>query len=30
VLTPLMKRMIGKGNDGFLAILKQLLERSSG
>lgn len=30
VMTPLMKRMIGKGNDGFLANLKQLLERSGG
>jgi uncharacterized protein YndB with AHSA1/START domain len=26
VMTPLMKRMIGKSNDGFLANLKRLLE----
>ena len=29
VMTPLMKRMIGKSNEGFLANLKQLLEGSS-
>lgn len=28
VMTPLMKRMIAKGNDGFLANLKRLLEGS--
>jgi uncharacterized protein YndB with AHSA1/START domain len=26
VMTPMIKRMIGKGNDGFLANLKRLLE----
>jgi Polyketide cyclase / dehydrase and lipid transport len=30
VMTPLMKRMIARSNDGFLANLKQLLERSGG
>jgi uncharacterized protein YndB with AHSA1/START domain len=30
VMTPLMQRMIGKSNDGFLANLKRLLERSGG
>jgi len=30
VMTPLIKRMIAKGNDGFLANLKRLLEGSSG
>jgi hypothetical protein len=30
VMTPLMKRMIAKSNDGFLANLKQLLEGSDG
>ena len=29
-MTPVMKRMIGKGNEGFLANLKQLLEHSAG
>ena len=28
VMTPLIKRMIGKSNDGFLANLKRLLEGS--
>jgi carbon monoxide dehydrogenase subunit G len=28
LMTPLMKRMIGKSNDGFLANLKRLLEAS--
>ena len=30
VMTPLIKRMIAKSNDGFLAKLKRLLESSSG
>lgn len=30
VMTPLMKRMIAKSNDGFLANLKRLLEGSDG
>jgi carbon monoxide dehydrogenase subunit G len=30
VMTPLIKRMIAKSNDGFLANLKRLLERSAG
>src|SRR5437867_3562175 len=30
VMTPLIKRMIGKSNDGFLANLKRLLEGSGG
>lgn len=29
-MTPLMKRMIGKSNEGFLANLKRLLEASDG
>jgi uncharacterized protein YndB with AHSA1/START domain len=29
-MTPLMKRMIGKSNEGFLANLKRLLETSDG
>jgi uncharacterized protein YndB with AHSA1/START domain len=29
-MTPLMKRMIGKSNEGFLANLKRLLEDSDG
>ena len=29
-MTPLMKRMIGKSNEGFLADLKRLLEASGG
>ena len=28
LMAPLMSRMIGKGNEGFLANLKQLLERA--
>ena len=30
VMSPLIKRMIGKSNDGFLANLKRVLEGSSG
>jgi Polyketide cyclase / dehydrase and lipid transport len=30
VMTPLIKRMIGKSNDGFLANLKRLLESPGG
>lgn len=30
LMTPLIKRMIAKGNDGFLANLKRLLEGSGG
>jgi hypothetical protein len=30
VMTPLIKRMIAKSNDGFLANLKRLLEGSGG
>jgi len=30
VMSPLIKRMIGKSNDGFLANLKRLLEKGSG
>jgi hypothetical protein len=30
VMSPMMKRMIGKSNDGFLANLKHLLEGSGG
>jgi hypothetical protein len=29
-MTPLMTRMIGKSNEGFLVNLKRLLERSEG
>jgi hypothetical protein len=29
-MTPLMKRMIGRSNEGFLANLKRLLETSDG
>jgi hypothetical protein len=30
LMTPLMQRMIGKSNEGFLANLKEVLERSDG